>query len=78
MDRRMDSPGEQQARGNWMQFRGRLREAWGSLTDDDLDRFEGRRDQLEGHIHEKTGEAREDIRRMMDRLASEVRYKFQR
>jgi len=74
----MDSPGEQQARGNWMQFRGRLREAWGSLTDDDLDRFEGRRDQLEGHIHEKTGEAREDIRRMMDRLASEVRYKFQR
>lgn len=78
MDHRMDSPGEQQARGNWKQFRGRLREAWGSLTDDDLDKYEGRRDQLEGHIEEKTGETRENIRRMMDKLTREVRYKFER
>ena len=78
MDHRTDSPGEQQARGNWKQFRGRLREAWGSLTDDDLDKYEGRRDQLEGHIEEKTGETRENIRRMMDKLTREVRYKFER
>jgi uncharacterized protein YjbJ (UPF0337 family) len=78
MKERMDTPEEQQARGNWMQFKGRLREAWGSLSDDELDRFEGRKDQLEGHIHEATGEAREKIRDMMDRLSRESRYEFRR
>lgn len=78
MERRGDSPGEQQARGNWKQFKGRLREAWGSLTDDELDRYEGRRDQLEGHIEEKTGETRENVRQMLDRLTREARYEFKR
>lgn len=76
MERRMDSPAEQQAEGNWKQFKGRLREAWGSLTDDDVDRFQGRRDQLEGHIQEKTGETREAIRRKLDDFAREVKYRF--
>lgn len=73
---RMDSPGEQQTRGNWKQFKGRLREAWGSLTDDELDRFEGRRDQLEGHLEEKTGETRVDIRRRLDDLSRELKYRW--
>lgn len=76
MDRHTDSPGEQQARGNWKQFRGRLREAWGSLTDDELDRFEGRRDQLEGHIEEKTGDTRVEIRRRLDDLSRELKYRW--
>jgi len=73
---RMDSPAGQQASGNWKQFKGRLREAWGSLTDDELDRFQGRRDQLEGYIEEKTGETRSAIRKRMDDLSTETKYRF--
>lgn len=72
------SPAEQQASGNWKQFKGKLKEAWGSLTDDDLDRMEGRRDQLEGHLEEKTGEGRENIRRKLDGFSRELNYKFDR
>ena len=72
----MSSPSEQQAGGKWKQFKGRMKEAWGTLTDDDLDRYEGKRDQLEGHIQEKTGEDRKEIRRKIDRLSKELKYKF--
>jgi uncharacterized protein YjbJ (UPF0337 family) len=70
------TPQEQQAEGSWKQFRGRLRESWGVLTDDDLDRHEGKRDQLEGHIQEKTGETRESIRGTIDRLSREIKYRI--
>ena len=72
----MDSPREQQAKGNWKQFKGRIQEAWGSLTNDDLDRFEGRREQLEGHLQEKTGETREAIRQKLDRFARDTKYRI--
>lgn len=72
----MDSPREQQSEGNWKQLRGRLKEAWGSLTDDDLDRYKGRRDQLEGQIQARTGETRESIRETLDRLSREARYRW--
>lgn len=72
----MDSPGEQQAKGAWNQFKGRLKEAWGDLTDDDLDRFEGKRDQLVGDLQQRTGESREALQRRVDELARETKYRF--
>lgn len=71
----MDTPRQQKSEGNWKQFKGKIREAWGVLTDDELDRYEGKREQLEGHIQEKTGEAREDVRARIDRLARDTRYR---
>ncbi|HHP7237676.1 CsbD family protein [Longibacter sp.] len=65
----MTGPHEQQAEGSWKQFKGKLKEAWGVLSDDDLDRYEGKLDQLAGHIQEKTGEARADVRRKLDKMA---------
>ena len=41
-----------QIAGNWKQVRGRAKEQWGKLTDDDLDAVAGRRDQLAGKIRE--------------------------
>lgn len=67
---------QQVDKGIWNQFTGRLQEAWGSLTDDDLDRLKGRRDQLIGQIQEKTGEAREAIARKIDRIAEEIGYRL--
>ena len=39
-----------QVEGNWKQLKGRVKEQWGHLTDDNLDVIEGRRDQLAGKI----------------------------
>lgn len=72
----MATPTEQRAEGTWKQFKGRLKEAWGALTDDDLDRSEGQREQLIGQIQERTGESREAIRRKVDQIANEVKHKI--
>jgi uncharacterized protein YjbJ (UPF0337 family) len=45
--------------GNWKEFKGRVREQWGKLTDDDLDVAAGKRDQLIGRIQERYGIAQE-------------------
>ncbi len=36
--------------GNWKQFKGKVKEQWGKLTDDDMTVIEGKRDQLVGKI----------------------------
>ncbi len=38
--------------GNWKQIKGKIKEQWGKLTDDDLDEVNGRREQLEGKIQD--------------------------
>jgi uncharacterized protein YjbJ (UPF0337 family) len=47
-------------KGNWKQFRGRVKEQWGDLTDDDLDRIDGKREQLVGRIQEKYGISKDE------------------
>src|SRR5580700_4405330 len=42
-------------KGDWKQFQGKVKEQWGKLTDDDLKRIEGRRDQLAGAIQQRYG-----------------------
>jgi len=45
-------------KGRWKQIRCRIREQWGELTHDDLDRIEGKRDQLVGAVEKQYGAAR--------------------
>ncbi len=52
--------------GNWKQIKGRVKEKWGNLTDDDLDKIAGRRDQLEGKIQECYGIAKDQVRKDVD------------
>src|SRR5262245_50538065 len=52
--------------GNWKQIKGKVKEKWGQLTDDDLDKIAGRRDQLEGKIQERYGLAKDQVRRDVD------------
>src|ERR1700677_2762655 len=42
-------------KGEWKQFKGKVKEQWGKLTDDDLNRIQGRRDQLAGAIEKRYG-----------------------
>jgi len=41
--------------GNWKQLKGKLKEQWGKLTDDDIDVIEGKREMLAGKIQERYG-----------------------
>ena len=43
-----------QIQGNWKQFKGNVQQQWGSLTDDDLDRIEGRQEELAGRSRSAT------------------------
>jgi uncharacterized protein YjbJ (UPF0337 family) len=58
-----------QIEGNWKQFKGHVKEKWGRLTDDDIDRLSGKRDQLAGRIQERYGISREEAEREMDEWA---------
>jgi uncharacterized protein YjbJ (UPF0337 family) len=40
--------------GNWKEMKGKVKEKWGKLTDDDLTVINGNRDQLEGRISSDT------------------------
>lgn len=64
-------------KGEWNQVKGRVRNAWGELTDDDLARVQGDWEQLVGAIQKRTGQVREDIERgldhLLDRIAEETR-----
>lgn len=50
---------EDTLQGNWKQFKGKMVEQWGKLTDDDFDVIAGRRDQFLGKLQERHGIARD-------------------
>lgn len=57
---------ENKVEGNWKQFKGKMREQWGKLTDDDFDVIAGRRQQLAGKIQERMGIAQDEAERQID------------
>ncbi len=50
-------------KGNWNIMKGKLKEKYGELTDDDLSYVEGKEDQLLGRIQKKTGQAEDKLRK---------------
>ncbi len=55
--------------GKWLQARGKVRERWGKLTDDDLDVIAGKRDQLAGILQQRYGAAKEEVEEQIDEFA---------
>jgi uncharacterized protein YjbJ (UPF0337 family) len=58
--------------GNWKEFKGKVKQQWGKLTDDDLDVISGRRDELEGVIQKRYGYERDRTREDVDRWLRDV------
>lgn len=52
--------------GNWKQLEGKIKAQWGKLTDDDVLRIEGRRDELVGKIQEAYGISRDVAERQVE------------
>jgi uncharacterized protein YjbJ (UPF0337 family) len=55
--------------GNWKQLKGRAKQQWGKLTDDDLTAAAGRREELAGKIQERYGVAKEAAQKQVDEWA---------
>ena len=51
--------------GNWAEWKGRIQERWGKLTDDHLDVVAGRREQLAGRIQQLYGLSPDDAQRQL-------------
>ena len=52
-----------EVKGDWNKIKGKLKQKYAILTDDDLQYAEGEEDELIGRLQKKTGKAREDIKR---------------
>ena len=55
--------------GNWNEIKGKLRQKWGQLTDDDLPQIRGDAEQIVGIIQRKTGEGREAIEQYLQEMS---------
>ncbi|MEX2174328.1 MAG: CsbD family protein [Pirellulaceae bacterium] len=51
--------------GKWKEMKGHAKEKWGDLTDDDLDKVAGKRDQLAGVLQQKYGWAKDEVDRQI-------------
>ena len=52
--------------GNWKDMKGKIKEKWGKLTDDDLTVINGKREQLEGRIQQRYGYAKDQAKKDVD------------
>ena len=59
--------------GNWKQFKGKVREKWGDLTDDDIKMMGGKKDQLVGKIQERYGISKDEASKQADEWAKTLR-----
>jgi uncharacterized protein YjbJ (UPF0337 family) len=62
----MDESTKMKWEGRWDQLKGKAKQNWGELTDDDVDVAEGNYEEFVGRIKERTGESIEDIKRTLE------------
>jgi uncharacterized protein YjbJ (UPF0337 family) len=55
-----------QIQGQWKVMKGKAREQWGKLTEDDVEEAAGDRERLEGKIQARYGSSKEEARREVD------------
>jgi uncharacterized protein YjbJ (UPF0337 family) len=63
-------------KGKWMQLRGDIRQTWGELTDDDLDRIAGAREKLAGVLQERYGWSRDEADRRINDFYRDVETRY--
>ncbi|QNP48945.1 CsbD family protein [Diaphorobacter aerolatus] len=67
---------EDTIKGNWKQFKGKVKEQWGKLTDDDLDVINGQREQLVGRIQEREGIAQDEAEKQVKTWETDNKYNW--
>ena len=56
---------EQTIKGNWDELKGKLKQKYADLTDDDLVYEEGKEEELYGRITTRIGNAKDEVRKMI-------------
>lgn len=59
---------ELQVKGNWNEIKGKMKQKYGDLTDDDLTYVEGKEDELLGRLQKKTGKSKEELKREIEKI----------
>jgi uncharacterized protein YjbJ (UPF0337 family) len=57
-----------QIKGSWNEVKGKLKQKYGQLTDDDLSFAEGKEDELLGRLQRRLGKSKEDLRAEIEKL----------
>jgi uncharacterized protein YjbJ (UPF0337 family) len=52
-------------KGNWNELKGKLKQNYGNLTDDDLIYAEGKEDEMVGRLQKKLGKSKDEISRLL-------------
>jgi uncharacterized protein YjbJ (UPF0337 family) len=55
-------------KGSWNEIKGKLKQSYGNLTDDDLAFAEGKDDELLGRLQKKLGKTKDEVRSMIEGL----------
>jgi uncharacterized protein YjbJ (UPF0337 family) len=55
-------------KGSWNELKGKLKQQYGNLTDDDLVFAEGQEDELLGRLQKKLGKSKDEVRQMIGKL----------
>ncbi|WP_345954702.1 CsbD family protein [Mucilaginibacter sp. PAMB04168] len=55
-------------KGGWNELKGKIKQAYGDLTEDDLTREEGKDDELLGKLQQKTGKGRDELVKWINSL----------
>jgi uncharacterized protein YjbJ (UPF0337 family) len=57
-----------QLKGSWNEIKGKLKQSYGNLTDDDLVFAEGKDDELLGRLQKKLGKSKDEVKQMIEGL----------
>jgi len=57
-----------QLKGNWNEIKGKLKQQYADLTDDDLMYAEGKEDELYGRLQKKLGKSKEEVQKLINEL----------
>jgi uncharacterized protein YjbJ (UPF0337 family) len=55
-----------QIKGNWNEIKGKLKQKYAQLTDDDLTFAEGKEEELLGRLQQRLGKSKEEVRREIE------------
>ena len=65
---------KEQLDGKWIQFKGKLKETWGKMTDSDLDLYNGKQEQFYGKLKEHYGIAKEEAQERIKQMERDSGY----
>lgn len=55
-------------KGNWNEIKGKMKQEYGNLTDDDLTYQEGQEDEFIGHVQQKVGKTKQEVQDWIDSI----------